>query len=102
MTGIGYDAFNGCNSLESIEIPESVTGIAEYAFYGCKKLTDITIHDSVTYIGGNAFSYCNSLTSINFKGTKGQWNEIQKFKNWDYSTKDYIIHCTDGNIAKGN
>jgi len=59
-----YGAFEGCSSLTSIEIPNSVTSIGDYAFNSCSSLTSIEIPNSVTYIGDAAFSYCSSLTSI--------------------------------------
>ena len=57
-------AFNGCSSLTSITIPNSVTSIGDRAFYGCSSLTSITIPNSVTSIGNSAFSNCTKLTSI--------------------------------------
>ena len=57
-------AFQDCNNLISITIPESVTSIGEYAFYGCNNLTSITISKSVTSIGEYAFFNCNNLISI--------------------------------------
>ena len=64
VINIGDNAFNGCNSLASIEIPNSVTSIGNYAFFGCTGLTSVTIGNSVTSIGNYAFWYCSGLTSV--------------------------------------
>ncbi|MBQ5540623.1 MAG: leucine-rich repeat domain-containing protein, partial [Bacteroidales bacterium] len=65
VTEIGYSAFDGCKSLTSINIPNSVTKIDDQAFQGCTALTSINIPNSVTEIGYWAFDNCTSLTSIN-------------------------------------
>ena len=64
VTSIGSSAFNSCTSLTSITIPDSVTSIGGLAFEGCASLTSITIPNSVTSIGSSAFNSCKSLTSI--------------------------------------
>ena len=64
VTSIRKFAFYNCNSLTSVTIPDSVTTIGEGAFYGCSSLTSVTIPNSVTTIGNLAFAVCSSLTSI--------------------------------------
>ena len=64
LTSIGEGAFNWCESLESITIPDSVTSIGEGAFCCCAKLTSITIPDGVKSIGNHAFAGCSALESI--------------------------------------
>ena len=63
-THIGEGAFEGCDGLTSITLPDSITSIGDAAFYDCNGLTSITLPDSVTSIGNAAFSGCHGLTSI--------------------------------------
>ena len=65
VTTIGEYAFNWCDSLTSVTIPDSVTTIGDYAFYCCYSLTSVNIPDSVTRIGEWAFGSCHSLTNVN-------------------------------------
>lgn len=97
------DAFCGCSSLVNITIPEAVTSIPSQAFYNCISLTSVTIPERVTRIGQWAFTNCSSLTNITYKGTKEQWNNIDKCivdgkVDWCDSTLKTIT-CTDGVIT---
>ena len=65
VTSIGENAFYGCRSLTSINIPEGVTSIGWDAFNYCSNLTNINIPEGVTSIGGGAFEGCSSLKNIN-------------------------------------
>lgn len=64
VTSIGDVAFQNCEKLTSVIIPDSVTSIDYFAFSGCSSLTSITIPNSVKSIGSSAFSGCSSLEEI--------------------------------------
>lgn len=100
VTSIYPSSFSYCESLTSITIGNNVITIYRDAFSNCSELTSITIPDSVTKIEYSAFRNCNKLTDINFKGTKAQWDAIQKEPYWNDNTGDYTVHCTDGDIKK--
>lgn len=64
VTAIPDKLFWDAHSLKSVVIPSSVTSIGEGAFYNCGSLESIDIPDSVTSLGDSAFSGCSSLTEI--------------------------------------
>jgi len=64
VTYIGTCVFNNCNSLNLINISESVSRIEKYAFKDCHSLTNIFIPNSVTTINYGAFWNCSSLKNI--------------------------------------
>ena len=64
LTTIGDYAFEWCDSLTSVTIPDSVTTIGDSAFEGCDSLTSVTIPDSVTTIGDRVFLFNQCLTSV--------------------------------------
>ena len=63
VTTYNTGLFSGCTSLESFEIPSTVTAIGHNVFYNTA-LKKIEIPDSVTYIGNAAFRYCSNLTDV--------------------------------------
>lgn len=68
VTVIGDNAFNSCCGLTSINIPNSVTTIEDGAFYHCTGLTSLSLPNSVTYIGCEAFTSCTGLVSVSISG----------------------------------
>ena len=69
VTKIGEWAFNKCNSLTEVTIPNTVDEIDHQAFYYCPNLKKVTIHEGVKTIGQTAFIGCTQLTSITIPGT---------------------------------
>jgi len=84
-TNIVDAAFVGCNYLQSVSIPATVTTIGNNAFYGCTRIknivvpggfkmstlfpsyqtiTNAVVADGATSIADHAFFYCSGLTSI--------------------------------------
>lgn len=64
VTSIGEEAFRDCINLKSIEISNSLTKIGQSAFSGCRGLTSLSFPQSVKTIEGNAFGGCSGLTFI--------------------------------------
>lgn len=62
---IDSSAFNGCQSLLSVILPNTIVYISEYAFAHCTNLTRIDIKSGIISIGNYAFYCCDGLTSIN-------------------------------------
>ena len=100
---IGSEAFSGCDNLEEITIPDSVTafegscqflrcqklaavtlgtGITEIpaaAFQECAALESISIPDNVTKIGAEALAYCPNLKTVTIgKGVTSIGNSVFK------------------------
>ena len=64
VTEIAYDAFQYCQLITSVTIPDSVRIIGESAFSYCIFLTSVTIPKNVTLIDESVFSNCTSLTTV--------------------------------------
>ena len=63
LTYIAAGTFIDCLTLQSVELPSSVTEIGSYAF-AYTGLTEVTIPEGVTTIGDSAFQHCYGLTGV--------------------------------------
>ena len=63
LTEISSYAFEGCENLWKMVLPERVLTIQPYAFCGCKTLTKINMNN-IEEICYGAFSSCNSLLDL--------------------------------------
>ena len=89
---IGWSAFNGCEQLEYIDIPQTVTNIDSYAFAYCPLLKDIFIHNSVTTLGSCVFygqytDVYTDLTSIP-KNWDSWWDKVGEMPDWALAPSD--------------
>ena len=69
VTEIATWAFNKCNTLTEVTLPNTVDEIGYQAFFNCSNLTNVTSPEGVTKIGQAAFYGCSQLTSITIPST---------------------------------
>lgn len=66
LTEIADNAFDYCENLTSVTLPESVKVIGMGAFSNCSALTGINLPDGLTDIGERGFLGCKSLGNVVF------------------------------------
>ena len=66
---IGTDAFQGCSSLKSIELPATITSVPMNLCLGCSQLNSVTFLGEVTSIQQSAFNGCAALQNFTFPAT---------------------------------
>lgn len=68
ITAIDAYAFSenswGNETIESVEIPDTVLSIGAGAFHSCRKLKQITLSSGMTTISRNMFAYCEQLETV--------------------------------------
>ena len=96
VKSIGIDAFQSCDNLEDLHIPDGVIVIKD-AFNKCDALESVYIPHSVKEIDCNVFHECLKLNSITYDGTIDQWKSI--LVNGEYLHNRFstiVVHCNDG------
>ena len=92
-------AFKHCGRLEELKGSENITEIGEEALADCNKLK-LTLGTLLKKIGKYAF--LNFPNNITYKGTKTEWNAIEKDVYWVAHSraagKLRLIVCTNGGI----
>ena len=114
MKVIGFFAFNTCNALKGISIPDNtklgtevfancknlsyihlgkgIDTIDEYMFFGCPKLKEVYIPSDVKKIGEKAFGYTGTIEKTKgfkiycFSGSEGE--RYAKSNGFDYTVMD--------------
>ena len=81
-------------------IPNTVVEIFNAAFVSNRYIQTINIPKSIKFIGPAIFADCDNLKTINYEGTISMWNAISKHNSWNEQSPNFIVYCTDGQIAK--
>ena len=61
---IAEDAFQFCENLTSVEIPDTVQTIGKNAFWSCHKLQHVTLPKNLAAVGDNCFRSCGLLAEL--------------------------------------
>lgn len=106
---IGVSVFEGCKTLQNIQLPYGVTTIGTNMFKNCVALTSIEIPASVSLLQTNAFVGCSALTEIKFAETPADKEEIaleledyyqENISNGYYTSKiDFYVFNGCSNIS---
>ena len=89
---------NGCATLESVTLPDTVARISDEAFYFCRKLSSINLPSGLKYIDKNAFYNCVSLTGLTFPSSLISIGEIA----FSYCSSLKTVNFNNGLKAIGN
>ena len=96
---LGYKAFNGCQKLKEVILPESVKDIRSRCFKDCHLLEKINIPVNCQHLGDDVFFNCYNLSQIDYSGTKDQFIKNRLYialgGNGFYIRK---VNCVDGDI----
>lgn len=79
VKGIGYGAFENCESLETVKMRDNLASIEGCAFFGCTALKEIHLSNSLKELGDSVFDGCTSLQEINIpEQVTGIYNDTFK------------------------
>lgn len=68
VTNVGGFALRNCTALTSVTLPANMTAVLPGLFYGCSKLTSVTLPESIVSIGSFAFTG-TSITTLDLPET---------------------------------
>ena len=68
LEGIGQLAFDNCTSLETFDMPNTVTTMAGQVFGNCTSLKYVHLSDNLTTLGGSTFWECTALVEGEIPG----------------------------------
>ena len=66
ITEIGDNAFAGCSTLASVELPSTITKIGSGAFSNCTNLINISVPDGIESIAQNAFDGSHNIKTTKY------------------------------------
>lgn len=102
VTIIGQDAFMGCTQLKNVSIPATLSSIQSNIFYGCQNLQSIILPGNLIEIGDNCFSDCDKLETLySLNPIPPKFIGTQSIHNTDASlTSKLIVYVPANSLEK--
>lgn len=105
VVAIADRAFMFCETIETVEIVDSIVSIGDVAFMQCTALKSINIPASVTHIGSNPFVFCPNLKSMTVDLVNQTYHSYKNGMIIDTDKKTIIAGVstnipTDGSVTK--
>ena len=89
LESLGMKIFEGCETLTSVRLPDSISHLGQGVLAGCTNLTDVHLPEHLETLDGFEFEGCTSLAEISLPGSL---KNIGGFSFWDTG----LTHVTIG------
>ena len=98
---VQYDCNNGFTVPSIVKTITFSYGFEriDVGFGSSTGLTKIVLPATLLKINCRMLVKCQSFRTIEFKGTKAQWNAIEKIESWNDMAPEFKVSCTDGDIT---
>ncbi len=103
VTEIGVSAFENCNALLTVTLPNSIKKLGNRAFCQCVKLQYVSVPSALTYVGDEAFSGCKALLAYTLPDTvnsigNSAFNECESLSSFRFPA---LISSTGNTVLWG-
>lgn len=97
---IDKSAFEECDALQAVTLPNSVTTVNARAFWNCDNLTSFTIGKNFQHHDGNFLAYCHKLQSLTVGSEGNNYGYLCQdnvlIHNYSSNKTTYIVACAPG------
>ena len=90
----GAGAFEGCQTLESVVLPDGATTIGAAAFASCRNLLRVSVPDSIEFIEETAFRGCSALVYNEYENGKYLGNKTNPYSVLAGGKNTSVTACT--------
>lgn len=77
VTSIGSSAFQDCENLETVRLPNTLTALGKAAFLRCGELTNVKLPASLKSVGEDCFTDCEKLVLLDLTGVPDEIMELR-------------------------